>query len=81
MRKSSAKQQKQKDKNMSVFALIIILLALALGYWLINVKFGATVGAPFKLLINIVLVVTAIVLVLYAFGIWDEVRNVKVPKI
>lgn len=66
---------------MSVLALIVILLALGVAYWLVNVKFGAAIGNPFKWLINIVLVVVAIVLVLMAFGVWDEIRGVKVPQI
>lgn len=66
---------------MSVLALIIILIALGVGYWLVNVKFGASLGNPFKWLINVVLIVIAIILVLAAFGVWDEVKNVQVPKI
>lgn len=66
---------------MSVLALIVILIALGIAYWLVNVKFGAALGNPFKWLINAVLIIVAIVLVLMAFGVWDSVRNVQVPKI
>lgn len=66
---------------MSVIGLIVILIILAGAAWLVNVKGAAVVTGIYKLLINIVIVVVAIMLVLYAFGIWDEVRNIKVPKI
>lgn len=66
---------------MSVLALIVILAALGVAYWLVNVKFGGALGNPFKWLINAVLIIVAIILVLMAFGVWQEVRDVQVPKI
>ncbi len=64
---------------MSVLSLVIILVLLGGLGWLVNTKFPGT--PTIKLLINIFLVVTAIILVLIAFGVWDEIRNVKVPKV
>lgn len=66
---------------MSVLSLIVILCCLAGLYWLINFKFGDKVVGPFKFLINLVLIVVAIVLVLYAFGILGEIKSVQVPKL
>ena len=64
---------------MSVIALIVILLVLAGVLWLVNTKIP---GNPtIKLIINIVVIVVAIVLALSAFGVWDQVRDVKVPKL
>lgn len=65
---------------MSVLALVIILCFLGLILWLVNTKFGA-MNATIKLIINIVVIVVAIVLVLAAFGVWDEVKSIQVPKI
>ncbi len=64
---------------MSVIALVLILCFLGFIAWLVNAK--APIGPTFKLIINIVLIVVAIILVLSAFGVWDEVRSVKVPHI
>lgn len=65
---------------MSVIGLVVILLFLAAILWVVNTK-GAAMNATIKLLINIVVIVVAILLVLTAFGVWDEVRNIKVPKL
>jgi hypothetical protein len=64
---------------MSVITLIVILLVLGGIGWLVNTKFPGT--PMIKLVVNIVLVVTAIILVLVAFGVWDTVRDVKVPHL
>jgi len=64
---------------MSVIALIVILLVLAGVLWLVNTKIPG--NSTIKLIINIVVIVVAIILVLSAFGVWDQVRDVKVPKI
>lgn len=65
---------------MSLITLLIILVILAGILWLVNVK-GAALNATIKLIINIVVIIVAVVLCLQAFGIWDEVKNVNVPKI
>lgn len=65
---------------MSVIGLVIILLFLAAVLWLVNTK-GAALNATIRLCINIVVITTAIILVLAAFGVWDEVRSIKVPHI
>jgi membrane-bound ClpP family serine protease len=65
---------------MSVIGLIVILLVLAGVLYLVNTK-GAAMNATIKLIINIVVIVIAMILVLAAFGVWEEVRAIKVPKI
>ena len=65
---------------MSILALIVILLFLAAVLWFVNVR-GAAMNATIRLIINIVVIAVAIILVLSAFGIWDQVRNVQVPKL
>ncbi len=64
---------------MSVLALVIILLVLGGTAYLVNTS--ARVTPFFKTLINVVLVVVAVLLCLVAFGIWDEIRNIKVPRL
>lgn len=64
---------------MSVIALILILCFLGCVAWLVNAK--APIGPTFKLIVNIVLIVVAVIITLSAFGIWDTVRDVRVPKI
>jgi cation transporter-like permease len=64
---------------MSVVALVLILCFLGVIGWLINAKLP--IGPTFKLIINIVLIVVALIIVASAFGVWEEVRSVRVPKI
>lgn len=64
---------------MSVIGLLVILVILGIIAWAVSVKLP--VSANIKLLINIVIAVIAILLCLSAFGVWDEVRDMKVPKI
>jgi hypothetical protein len=65
---------------MSVIVLVILLLFLAGILWLVNTKFGS-INPTIKWIINAVVIIIAIILVLAAFGIWEELRAVKVPRI
>lgn len=65
---------------MSVLVLVIMLLALAAALWLVNGK-GAAMNPTIKLIINIVIITVAILLVLSAFGVWDQVKSIQVPKL
>lgn len=65
---------------MSVIGLIVILLFLAAVLWFVNVK-GAALNPTIRMIINIVVIAIAIILTLVAFGIWDEIRGMKVPKV
>lgn len=65
---------------MSVLVLIVLLLVLAAVLWLVNVK-GAAMNATIKLIINIVIIAVAILMVLSAFGVWDQVKDIQVPKL
>lgn len=65
---------------MSVIGLMVILLFLAAILWFVNIK-GAALNGTIKIIINIVVLAIAIILVLVAFGIWDTVKDVQVPKI
>ncbi len=64
---------------MSVIGLIFILVLIAVACWLVNAKLPISPG--WKMFINVILAVIAVVLCLVAFGIWDEIKGMKVPKI
>lgn len=65
---------------MSVIALVFILLFLAGILWLVNIKIP-NMNPTIRWIINAVVIVVAVVLVLSAFGVWDEVKSIRVPKI
>lgn len=65
---------------MSLIALLVILLFLAGIYWFVNYKIP-NVNSVLKWIINAVIIITAVILALVAFGIWDEIRGIQVPKI
>lgn len=65
---------------MNLIVLLIILAFLAFCWWLANMKYPVA-NATIKFLINFVIIATAIVLVLIAFGVWQEVKSIQVPKI
>lgn len=64
---------------MSVIALLVILIIL--GVVLYFVQGSDKINATIKKILWVVIIAIAILLVLWAFGIWDEVRNVRVPKL
>lgn len=64
---------------MSVLALILILVVIGVAAYFINTS--AKITPTLKWIINAVLVVVAVLLVLSAFGVWDEVKSIKVPKL
>lgn len=65
---------------MSVITLVVLLLFLSAVLWFVNVK-GAAMNGTIRLIINIVIVAVAVILVLSAFGVWDQVKDVQVPKL
>lgn len=65
---------------MSVIGLIVILLFIGGVLWLVNYKIP-NLNGTIKWIINAVLIVVAIILVLVAFGVWDQVRDIRVPKV
>lgn len=63
---------------MSVIGLILILILLGGLAW---AAFKLPIPPLFKNIIYFVLVVIAIFVSLSAFGVWDEVRTMKVPRV
>lgn len=65
---------------MSLIGLVIILLFLAVILYFVNTK-GAAMNPTIKMLINAVVIIVAVLIVLSAFGVWDEVKSIKVPRL
>lgn len=66
--------------GMSIIVLVIILSFLGFIGWLVNSK-APNMNATFKTIINVALVVAAIIIALSAFGVWQQVKDVQVPKL
>lgn len=64
---------------MSVIALIFILAFLGVAAYFVNT--ASKITPTFKWLINAVIIVVAVFLILMAFGVWDEIRGMKVPRV
>jgi hypothetical protein len=65
---------------MSLLQLLIILILFGVLLWLFN-AYVTIVDAKVKKLINIVVIVALVLLCLYAFGVLDAIRGVRVPKV
>lgn len=64
---------------MSVIALVVLLCFLGVLYWLVSTKGGGM--GMIATIIKVVLVIVAVILCLYAFGVWGEVKSIQVPRI
>jgi heme A synthase len=64
---------------MSLLALIVILVAIGVCLWLVNrhIKMEENV----KQILNVAVLIVVVFILLHAFGILDELRSVKVPKL
>ena len=65
--------------RMSVVTLVILLVVLGVAAYFANASTKLT--PTFKWLINAVILIVAILLILTAFGVWQSVRSVQVPKL
>lgn len=66
-------------KNMSLLVLLLILAAMGVAAYFINAS--QKINSTFKWFMNLVLIVVAALLILEAFGVWDQVKSVKVPRL
>lgn len=67
------------ENLMSIVFLVLIIAALGIGAYLMRkVKI---IDPLFRLIIQIILIVIAILVALQAFGILDSIRGAKVPRI
>jgi len=65
---------------MSLIQLLLILALFGFLLWLFNVYVTA-IDAKVKQIINIVVIVALVLICLYAFGVLDAIRGVRVPKV
>lgn len=61
--------------------ILFILILCFLGWVAYLVQYKAKFAPFFKWLILGVIIVLAVMLILTQFGIWDELKSVRVPKI
>jgi hypothetical protein len=64
---------------MPLLTLVIVLILIGVALWLINSYIP--MDRKIKTILNIVVVIVAILFVLQAFGVIDELRGVRVPQI
>lgn len=64
---------------MSILGLVLMLVILGVVAYFVNSS--GKVTATFKMIINVVLIALALILCMVAFGLWDEIRGMKVPKL
>ena len=65
---------------MSVLVLILVLLFLAGILWFVNVKIPS-LNPTIRWIINAVIIIIAAIITLSAFGVWEQVKDVKIPKL
>lgn len=65
---------------MEALVLFLWLGALCVVGWLVNFKFKDSIGRGFRMLFNVVLWILALAWILMALGLWDNVRDLKVPQ-
>lgn len=64
---------------MSLIGLILVLVLVGVVLYLINTLIP--MDSKVKLLLNIVVIIVLILFVLSAFGVLDDLRSVRVPKV
>ena len=65
---------------MTLLQLLLILVLFGVLLYLFN-AYVTAIDAKVKQLINIVVIVALVILCLYAFGVLDAIRGVRVPKV
>jgi len=65
---------------MTVWTLVLVLLLMGVIWWA-AAKFAGQIGPTLVLLIRIVVIVTAVFLVLTAFGVLGTLQNIRVPNV
>lgn len=63
---------------MSLVALLVVLIVFGVFLWWIG---SLPIDSKIKYLITAVVVLVLIVFVLHAFGVWEQIISVKVPKV
>jgi hypothetical protein len=64
---------------MSLLSLIIALVVVGVLLWLINTY--VPMDPKVKTILNIAVIVILVIWLLYAFGVMDDLRSVRVPRV
>jgi len=64
---------------MSLLTLVVVLVIMGVIAWFVQTS--GHLNSTFKWIIMVVLIVVALLLVLSAFGILEDIKGVKVPKV
>jgi len=64
---------------MSILALIIGLVLLGVLMWAINAYIP--MQPTIKKILNVAVVIAVILFLLYVFGIWGELKSIRVPRV
>lgn len=64
---------------MSLISLVITLIVIGVLLWLINAYIP--MDGKIKKILNIVVLVVVVMWLLYAFGLLDHARSVRVPRL
>lgn len=64
---------------MSVIGLVFVLVFLGVVSYFVNAN--SKITPTFKWILNTALIVIAVLLLLVAFGVWSEIKEMKVPTI
>lgn len=65
---------------MSLVSLLLILILFGVLLWAFNV-YVTFIDARVKQLVNVVVIVALVLFCLYAFGVLDSIRGVRVPRV
>jgi len=64
---------------MSLLSLILALVLVGVILWLINAYIP--MDPTIKKILNVVVVIVVVLWILFAFGLFDELRTIRVPRV
>jgi len=65
---------------MSLISLLLVLILFGVLLWAFN-QYVTFIDPKVKTLVNIVVIVALVLFCLYAFGVLDDIRGVRVPRV
>jgi hypothetical protein len=67
---------RKRDKNMSLITIVVTLVIVGVLLWLVNTYIP--MDGKIKRILNIVVVVVVVLWLLNVFGVWGQLRDVRV---
>ena len=65
--------------RMSILTVVLVLCGIGVLLWLVNVHIP--MAAPFKTLVNAVVIISTVLWLLGAFGVLDAISGAKLPRV